>query len=153
EGLAAFHSEIKHQRKLVKSLQRKSLWSKNLEEIVEKLVDIATHTHQAILEFLGKNGTIAVKYRKGPQRLGEAGLALHYANIINQINVIASRPTILPPNMRDTLYKGLPNNIKNALPSRLQNDDVTKELPIAQVKAEMDMILQWLTPFATNTTK
>ncbi|WJX15646.1 hypothetical protein P8452_05763 [Trifolium repens] len=153
EGLTAFHSEIKHQRKLVKSLQRKSLWSKNLEEIVEKLVDIATHTHQAIFEFLGKNaGTIAVKNHKGSQRLGEAGLALHYANIINQINVIASRPTILPPNMRDTLYKGLPNNIKNALPSRLQND-VTKEVSIAQVKAEMDRILQWLTPFATNTTK
>ncbi|GAU12269.1 hypothetical protein TSUD_02360 [Trifolium subterraneum] len=153
EGLTAFHSELKHQRKLVKSLQRKSLWSKNLEEIVEKLVDIATHTHQAIFEFLGKNGTIAVKNRTGPQQLGEAGLALHYANIINQINVIASRPTILPPNMRDTLYKALPNNIKNALPSRLQNDDVTKEVSIAQVKAEMDMILQWLTPFATNTTK
>lgn len=154
EGLAAFHSELKHQRKLVKSLQRKSLWSKHLEEIVEKLVEVATHTHQAIFEFLGKNaGTIAVKNRNGPERLGEAGLALHYANIINQINVIASRPTILPPNMRDTLYKGLPNNIKNALPSRLQNDDVMKELSIAQVKAEMDKILQWLTPFATNTTK
>ncbi|CAI8606602.1 unnamed protein product [Vicia faba] len=153
EGLTAFHSELKHQRKLVKSLRRKSLWSKNLEEVVEKLVDIATHIHQAIFEFLGKNGTIAVKNRNGAQRLGEAGLALHYANIINQINVIASRPTILPPNMRDTLYKGLPKNIKNALPSRLQNDDVTRELSIAQVKAEMDKILLWLTPFATNTTK
>ncbi|XP_024631209.1 protein PSK SIMULATOR 2 isoform X1 [Medicago truncatula] len=154
EGLAAFHSELKHQRKLVKSLQRKSLWSKHLEEIVEKLVEVATHTHQAIFEFLGKNaGKIAVKNRNGPERLGEAGLALHYANIINQINVIASRPTILPPNMRDTLYKGLPNNIKNALPSRLQNDDVMKELSIAQVKVEMDKILPWLTPFATNTTK
>lgn len=27
---------------------------------------------------------------KGPERLGEAGLALHYANIINQINIIVS---------------------------------------------------------------
>jgi len=35
-------------------------------------------------------GTIAVKNRNGPERLGEAGLALHYANIINQINVIVS---------------------------------------------------------------
>lgn len=38
----------------------------------------------------------------------------------------ASRPTILPPNLRDTLYHGLPNNIKSVLYSRLQNDDVTK---------------------------
>ncbi|XP_004499279.1 protein PSK SIMULATOR 2-like isoform X2 [Cicer arietinum] len=153
EGLTAFQSELKHQRKLVKSLQRKSLWSKNLEEIVEKLVDITTHIHQAILEFLGNNGKITVKNHKEPQRLGEAGLALHYANIINQINVIASRPTILPPNMRDTLYKGLPNNIKNVLPSRLHYDDVMKEISITQVKAEMDKSLRWLTPFAINTTK
>ena len=27
---------------------------------------------------------------KGPERLGEAGLALHYANIINQISIIVS---------------------------------------------------------------
>lgn len=35
-------------------------------------------------------GTGAVKYGKGPQRLGESGLALHYANIINQIYMIVS---------------------------------------------------------------
>jgi hypothetical protein len=34
---------------------------------------------------------VSEKTHKGPQRLGEAGLALHYANIINQINVIVSR--------------------------------------------------------------
>lgn len=27
---------------------------------------------------------------KGPQRLGETGLALHYANIINQTSIIVS---------------------------------------------------------------
>lgn len=35
-------------------------------------------------------GAAAAKDSKGPQRLGEAGLALHYANIINQINMIVS---------------------------------------------------------------
>ncbi|XP_027329313.1 uncharacterized protein LOC113845859 isoform X2 [Abrus precatorius] len=153
DSLTAFESEIKHQRRLVRSLKKKSLWSRNLEEIVEKLVDIVTYIHQAILEFLGNYGTTVLKHSRGSQRLGEAGLALHYANIINQINMIASRPTVLPPNVRDTLYHGLPNNIKNALPSRLQNVDVTRELSITEVKAEMDKILRWLTPLATNTTK
>ncbi|MCI04927.1 hypothetical protein A2U01_0025975, partial [Trifolium medium] len=50
-------------------------------------------------------GTNAVKYGKGPQRLGEASLALHYANMINQIYMIASRPASLPTNTRDTLYQ------------------------------------------------
>ena len=35
-------------------------------------------------------GTTAAKNSKGSQRLGEAGLALHYANIINQIHMIVS---------------------------------------------------------------
>lgn len=92
-----------------------------------------------------------VSYNKS-ERLGVAGLALHYANIITQIdNVVslsdfnyfracisrfifnsdiylelnllkASRPTSLPPNMRDTLYNGLPPTVKAALRSRLQCD-------------------------------
>ncbi|KAK7382949.1 hypothetical protein VNO78_28613 [Psophocarpus tetragonolobus] len=148
ESLAAFQIEIKHQRKIVRSLKKKSFWSRNLEEVVEKLVDIVTYIDQAILELLGNHGATTIKYCKGSERLGEAGLSLHYANIINQINMIASRPTVLPPNIRDTLYHGLPNNIKSILPSRLQNTDAMKE-----VKAEMDKTLQWLTPFATNTTK
>lgn len=153
DSLTAFQIEIKHQRKLVRSLKKKSLWSRNLVEIVEKLVEIVTHIDQAILEFLGDHGATAVKHCNGSERLGEAGLSLHYANIINQINMIASRPTVLPPNIRDTLYHGLPNYIKSALPSRLQNIDAMKELSITQVKAEMDKTLQWLNPFATNTTK
>lgn len=40
----------------------------------------------------------------------------------------ASRPTVLPPNIRDTLYHGLPNNIKSALPSRMQSIDAMKEV-------------------------
>ena len=29
------HSELKHQRKLVRSLKKKSLWSRNLEEVCD----------------------------------------------------------------------------------------------------------------------
>ncbi|KAL2346240.1 hypothetical protein Fmac_000240 [Flemingia macrophylla] len=153
ESITMFQSELKHQRKLVRSLKKKSLWSRNLEEIVEKLVDIVACIHQAIYEFLGNHGIAATKYSEGPERLGEAGLALHYANIINQINIIASRPTALPPNTRDTLYHALPNNIKTAFPYQLQTIADMKELSITQIKAEMDKILQWLVPLATNTIK
>ncbi|CAL0322340.1 unnamed protein product [Lupinus luteus] len=99
ESLTVFLIELKHQRNLVNTLKKKSLWYRSLEE--------------------------------------------------------ASRPTSLPPNIRDTLYRQLPNSIKSALPSRLQDIDVTKELSLVQVKrlkAEIDKTLQWLAPFATNTT-
>lgn len=152
ESLTMLQSELKQQKKLVRSLKKKSLWSKNLEEVVEKLVDIVTFIHQDILDAFGDDAMTLV--RKEPsQRLGGAGLALHYANIINQIDNIASRPTCLPPNTRDTLYQGLPANVKSALRFRLQAIDSKVELTVAQVKDEMEKSLQWLVPVAANTTK
>ncbi|KAF1893618.1 hypothetical protein Lal_00002120 [Lupinus albus] len=151
ESITIFQSELKHQRKAVRILKKKSLWSIHLEEIVEKLVDIVTYILQAIHEFLGNKGISSAKDGKGPQRLGQAGLALHYANIINQINTIASRPTSLPPSTRDSLYHSLPNNIKTALPSKVQTISTMKELSITKIKAEMNNTLQWIVPFATNT--
>lgn len=155
ESLTMLHSELKHQRKLVRSLKKKSLWSRNLEEIVEKLVDVATFIHEEILEAFRSNGlTLTIKEPSNcPQRLGAAGLSLHYANIINQMDNIASRPTSLPPNMRDTLYHGLPASVKTALRSQLQAVDAKEELTIPQIKAEMEKTLQWLVPVVTNTTK
>ncbi|GFY86248.1 elongation factor G, putative [Actinidia rufa] len=139
ESVMILHSELKHQRKLV----------------VEKLVDIVTFIHQEILEAFGDNGLVVVgegHTNKKPERLGVAGLALHYANIIIQIDNIASRPTSLPPNMRDQLYHGLPNNVKLALRSRCQTE-TKEELTIPQIKNEMEKTLQWLVPVATNTSK
>ncbi|KAK6938961.1 protein of unknown function DUF3475, partial [Dillenia turbinata] len=166
EGLMMLHGELRHQRKLVRSLKKKSLWSKNLEEIMEKLLDVASFIHQEICEAFGYNGVNAVRKESGdnPQQLGVAGLALHYANIINQIDSIvslscpdsaikASRPTALPPNTRDTLYQGLPTCVKTALRSRLQMLDAKEELTIPQIKAEIEKTLQWLVPLATSTTK
>jgi hypothetical protein len=34
ESVMILHSELKRQRKLVKNLKKKSLWSKNLEEVI-----------------------------------------------------------------------------------------------------------------------
>ncbi|KAK1555491.1 hypothetical protein Q3G72_027204 [Acer saccharum] len=155
ENLMILLSDLRQQRKLVKSLKKKSLWSRNLEEIMEKLVDITTYIHQSILEAFGRNAMITASAEpdKIPQRLGVAGLALHYANIINQIDNISSRPTSLPSNMRDSLYNGLPINVKTAIRSQLQSIDAKEELSAFQVKAEMEKTLQWLVPLAANTTK
>ncbi|XP_042063290.1 protein PSK SIMULATOR 2-like [Salvia splendens] len=154
ESLAMLQTELKHQRKLVRSLKKKSLWSKSLEQVVEKLVDIVTFIHQEIPAVFGDNGlSHAGKVSSSKtERLGVAGLALHYANIITQIDNVASRPTSLPPNMRDTLYNGLPPTIKTALRSRLQTD-IKEELTVRQIKDEMEKSLQWLVPVATDTTK
>nr|XP_043636801.1 protein PSK SIMULATOR 2-like isoform X2 [Erigeron canadensis] len=157
ESLSILVSDVKHQRKLVRNLKKKSLWSKSLDEIVEKLVDVVTFIPHAIAEAFEENVPSSIpngeEAQKKPEKLGAAGLALHYANLVTQMDNIASRPISLPPNMRDNLYNGLPANVKVALRSRLQALDRKEVMTMPQIKAEMEKTLQWLVPVATDTTK
>ncbi|CAB4278595.1 unnamed protein product [Prunus armeniaca] len=146
-------AELKSQRKVVKTLKKKSLWSKSLEEVIEKLVDIVHFLHLEIHAVFGSAD--GHKPVEGPmnsyQRLGPAGLSLHYANIVLQIDSLVARSSSMPPNTRDTLYQSLPPNIKSSLRSKLQSFHVKEELTIAEIKAEMEKTLHWLVPVATNT--
>ncbi|XP_068490188.1 protein PSK SIMULATOR 1 isoform X3 [Phaseolus vulgaris] len=155
DSLAILRAELKSQKKHVRNLKKKSLWSKILEEVMEKLVDIVHFLYLEIHEAFGSSDTD--KQGKDSQsnhkNLGSAGLALHYANIITQIDTLVSRSSSVPPNTRDALYQGLPPNVKSALRSRLQSFQVKEELTVPQIKAEMEKILQWLVPIAANTTK
>ncbi|XP_010256310.1 PREDICTED: uncharacterized protein LOC104596728 isoform X2 [Nelumbo nucifera] len=155
DGLAILRAELKSQKKHVRSLKKKSLWSKILEEVMEKLVDIVHFLHLEIHEAFGSaNSDKPVKGSlNNNQRLGPAGLALHYANIITQIDTLVSRSSSVPSNTRDTLYQALPPSIKSALRSKLQSFHLKEELTVPQIKAEMEKTLQWLVPIATNTTK
>ncbi|OVA01527.1 Protein of unknown function DUF668 [Macleaya cordata] len=155
DSLAILRAELKSQRKHVRGLKKKSLWSKILEEVMEKLVDIVHFLHLEIHDaFSSADSDKPVKGSLNSHpRLGPAGLALHYANIITQIDTLVSRSSSVPPNTRDTLYQGLPPSIKSALRSKLQSFQVKEELTVPQIKAEMEKTLQWLVPIATNTTK
>ncbi|XVF37254.1 hypothetical protein REPUB_Repub19eG0130600 [Reevesia pubescens] len=155
DSLAILRAELKSQKKHVRSLKKKSLWSKILEEVMEKLLDIVHLLHLEIHEAFGcADGDKPVKGSvSSHKKLGSAGLALHYANIITQIDTLVSRSSSVPPNTRDSLYQGLPPTIKSALRSRLQSFKIKEELTVPQIKAEMEKTLQWLVPIATNTTK
>ncbi|CAL9136037.1 unnamed protein product [Musa acuminata var. zebrina] len=147
--------DLKSQRKHVKSLKKRSLWSKNLEEVLEKLVDIVHFLHLQIQDAFGTADTDKPSEltMKSQRRLGPAGLALHYANIITQIDTLVSRSSSVPSNTRDSLYQGLPPTMKNAFRCRLQSFQNKEELTVPQIKAEMEKSLRWLVPIANNTTK
>ncbi|TYH72743.1 hypothetical protein ES332_D05G276200v1 [Gossypium tomentosum] len=155
DSLAILKAELKSQKKHVRSLKKKSLWSRILEEVMEKLVDVVHFLHLEIHEAFGSaGGDKPVKASvSSHKKLGSAGLALHYANIITQIDTLVSRSSSVPPNTRDSLYQGLPPTVKSALWSRLQSFQIKEELTVPQIKAEMEKTLQWLVPIATNTTK
>ncbi|KAI3451648.1 hypothetical protein Pfo_008313 [Paulownia fortunei] len=148
-------AELKSQRKLVKNLKKKSLWSRSMEEVMEKLVDIVLFLNQEINYTFGnpEGETPEKGIISNQQKLGPAGLALHYANIILQIDSIVARSSAMPPNSRDTLYQSLPPNVKDSLRSKLQSFHVEKELTVTEITDEMEKTLHWLVPVATNTAK
>ncbi|XP_056164443.1 protein PSK SIMULATOR 1 isoform X3 [Syzygium oleosum] len=155
DSLTILRAELKSQRKHVRSLKKKSLWSRILEEVMEKLVDIVLFLHSEIHEAFGtadshKSSGGSASCSK---TLGSAGLALHYANVIGQIDTLVSRSGSVPPNSREALYQGLPAHVKTALRSKLQSFQRVEELSIPQIKGEMEKTLQWLAPLAANTTK
>ncbi|KAJ7556546.1 hypothetical protein O6H91_05G088100 [Diphasiastrum complanatum] len=157
ENIALLKSDLKTREKHVKVLKKRSLWSKFLEEVIENLVDIAYYLHQRLEETFGPaEHYVNVKISaKDPldTRLGTSGLALHYANIINQIDNLASRPGLVPPNTRDSLYQGLPPNVRVSLRNKLSKTNKDDELTVVQIKAEMEKILEWLAPVAVNTNR
>ncbi|KAF5780264.1 hypothetical protein HanRHA438_Chr11g0483521 [Helianthus annuus] len=150
--LAILRAELKSQRKHVRSLQKKSLWSKSLEEVMEQLVDIVQFLHFEIHNAFGTADT-QTPVKSNRQKLGAAGLALHYANIITQIDTLVTHSGSVSPHTRDSLYQGLPRNIKLAIRSNSHWFHLNEELTVPEIKGEMKKTLQWLVPIATNTTK
>ncbi|KAK3154334.1 hypothetical protein QOZ80_2BG0189200 [Eleusine coracana subsp. coracana] len=148
--------ELKSQRKHVQNLKKKSLWSKTLDDVMEKLVDIVHFLHVEIQDAFGPYVDGVVQSNESSERnqtLGSAGLSLHYANIISQIDNIVSRSTVPPQSTRDALYHGLPPNVKSSLRTRLLNCSEAQQLPITQIRSSMEKTLQWIVPVANNTAR
>ncbi|KAG0588162.1 hypothetical protein KC19_2G221200 [Ceratodon purpureus] len=156
ETVALLKSEVKSQERHVKTLKKKSLWAKVLEEVMEQLVDIVYYLYQEINDNFGPDVFLEEAEsgsRMKTGKLGTSGLALHYANIINQIDTLVTRPSSVPPNARDNLYQGLPPTMKAELRIRLHQSSKKDELSMDELKSELYKILDWMVPVASNTTK
>ncbi|XP_078172438.1 protein PSK SIMULATOR 1-like isoform X2 [Carex rostrata] len=95
DTMQIIEQELKNQKKHVKRLQKKSLWFKMLEEVIEKLVDVVHFLHLEIGRvFDVPAGELENGSTNSRQSLGSAGLCLHYANIITQIDVMVSLPLL-----------------------------------------------------------
>ncbi|KAL2347153.1 hypothetical protein Fmac_001153 [Flemingia macrophylla] len=155
DGLAFLKAEIKSQKKQIRHLKKKSLWSRSLEEVMEELVDIVHFLYLEINNGFGNadGHKPLIGHMSNRQRLGPAGLALHYANIVLQIDTLVARSSMPPANTKDALYQSLPPNVKLTLRSKLPSLRVVEELTVADITDEMEKILHWLAPIATNTSK
>ncbi|KAJ0027836.1 hypothetical protein Pint_35848 [Pistacia integerrima] len=94
-----------------------------------------------------------------PSTLGDAALALHYANVVILIDKLASSPHMIGLDTRDDLYNMLPTTIKSALRARLKAYSKTSPSSVydaslaAQWNSALDQILEWLAPLAHNMTR
>lgn len=94
-----------------------------------------------------------------PSTLGDAALALHYANVVILIEKLASSPHMIGLDTRDDLYNMLPTTIKGALRARLKAYSKSSRSSAydaslaAQWTSALDQILDWLSPLAHNTTR
>ncbi|KAM0836298.1 hypothetical protein ACQ4PT_062435 [Festuca glaucescens] len=156
EGTLSAKSQVaKKQRAHVKNWKKKSLWSKKMEDVVEKLVDIVHFMHLEINSaFLKNHGVQSVKEERNlGQTLGSSGLSLHYANVILQIKTLVLASPAVPDKARDSLYQALPPRIKSVLGIHLRQHRPSKEkrATVEEVRAEIDRVLQWLVPAAEST--
>ncbi|KAJ6754737.1 hypothetical protein OIU79_027369 [Salix purpurea] len=151
----SLRTEIKNQRKQIRNVKKKSLWSRSLEEVMEKFVDIV---HFLILEIGNAYGSFDDSVQdeesvSNPERLGPAGLSLHYANVVMQIDSLVARSGSLPPDSKNALYQNLLPGVKSTLRSKMQSFHVKDELTITEIKDVMEKTLQWLVPMSINTAK
>lgn len=88
--------------------------------------------------------------------LGDAALALHYANLIILIEKLAFSPHLIGLDARDDLYNMLPTSIKNSLRAKLRLFSKTEASSVYDSGLASDWsltlgrILEWLAPLAHN---
>ncbi|KAK9289901.1 hypothetical protein L1049_008062 [Liquidambar formosana] len=91
-----------------------------------------------------------------PSTLGDAALALHYANIIILIEKLASSPYLIGLDARDDLYNMLPTTVRKVLRARLKLYAKTLASSVYDAALAMEWslalarILEWLSPLAHN---
>ncbi|KAA8516660.1 hypothetical protein F0562_016834 [Nyssa sinensis] len=91
-----------------------------------------------------------------PSTLGDAALALHYANVIILIEKLASSPHLISLDARDDLYNMLPTSVRTSLRAKLKlfTETLASSVYDAALAAEWSLalarILEWLAPLAHN---
>ncbi|KAK3428027.1 hypothetical protein EUGRSUZ_F04140 [Eucalyptus grandis] len=155
QSLSILRSQLRSQRRHVRILKKKSLWSTALEVVVEKLVDIILCIQMEVLKAFGSADCerAAGGSASNGSKLGSSGLALHYASIITQIDTIVAHSGSVTPTMTNELYQSLPPDIKSAARFWLRQVQIQEEPTVPIIKDKMEKTLSWLAPLAANTIK
>ncbi|CAI5514247.1 unnamed protein product [Closterium sp. Naga37s-1] len=134
------------QGKLVEKLQGHCLWAYHLDFLVQLLIIAACYVRKKIFAAFG-HGMCPPRIREAC--VGEAGLALHYANVVVLLERIIQQPDEVLGPTRDELYEMLPRNIQYLL--RVQLQDALNFQADGRVEANLKRGLLLLPTMAHNT--
>ncbi|CAJ2672627.1 unnamed protein product [Trifolium pratense] len=123
---------------------------KNIDVKTKPVVNKSSFFHRSRVYF---KLSLKEKLKPVPSTLGEAALALHYANVIVLIEKIVSSPraNMIDVQTRDNLYNRLPTTIRTALRSKLKW--YAKGKLETEWNVVLTQILEWLAPLAHNMVK
>ncbi|CAI5966922.1 unnamed protein product [Closterium sp. NIES-65] len=138
--------EMVTQGKLVEKLQGHCLWAYHLDFLVQLLIIAACYVRKKIFAAFG-HGMCPPRIREAC--VGEAGLALHYANVVVLLERIIQQPDEVLGPTRDELYEMLPRNIQYLL--RVQLQDSLNFQADGRVEANLKRGLLLLPTMAHNT--
>ncbi|CAI5460747.1 unnamed protein product [Closterium sp. Yama58-4] len=157
ELIAQMRAELKAQEKIVKTMKKKGLWSKTMDEVVEKLVQVVIFLHDQIVDVFGADVVKVGRLMSGTpptaadlRKLGVNGMALQYANIVNMIDTMVMRPACVET-QREALFSALPASVCGRLKrTLLQSQDIEQE-STESIRQKMEAVLDWLVTMAENT--
>ncbi|CAI5514181.1 unnamed protein product [Closterium sp. Naga37s-1] len=157
ELIAQMRAEMKAQEKIVKTMKKKGLWSKTMDEVVEKLVQVVIFLHDQIVDVFGADVVKVGRLMSGTlptaadlRKLGVNGMALQYANIVNMIDTMVMRPACVET-QREALFSALPASVCGRLKrTLLQSQDIEQE-STESIRQKMEAVLDWLVTMAENT--
>jgi hypothetical protein len=123
---------------------------KNIDVKAKPVVNKSSFFHRSRVYF---KLSLKEKLKPVPSTLGDAALALHYANVIVLIEKIVSshRMNMIDVRTRDDLYNRLPTTIRTALRSKLKW--YAKGKLETEWNVVLTQILEWLAPLAHNMVK
>ena len=137
------------------SVKSNGICSKNIDVVNRSKTESLSHSkriHTKVPIFNSK-----CRLSNGPaSTLGDAGLALHYANVIISIERLASSPHLIDLDTRDDLYDSLPTTVRASLRTKLKLYAKNLESTVCDAALASDWslalarILEWLAPLAHN---
>ncbi|KAL6273569.1 hypothetical protein ACE6H2_024261 [Prunus campanulata] len=135
------------------SMRLRSTHMKHCEKFTHMGSQSFSHSIYSKLSLFSSKCTLLAA---SPSTLGDAALALHYANVIVLIENIASSPHLISLDARYDLYNMLTTTIRTALRARLKSYAKTMGTSVydpalaGEWSLALEQILEWLAPLAHN---